>query len=1070
MSSDERASGDGRDVAGARYFDGHPIVNPSNKYCFGKNVVTLKDKKSIDVLQRWLVNPPKETSPTAISAYELAFAVDHVKSESNASQWFVHQNCFNQVYWAGSAWSAIGPELKFYNDTPGNFKGTRFTGKDLPKVQKRKSRRSRTKIKTGDAQTSSIGDGLSKLNLNFEFKAWIKYGATLGAISHEYLNNNITYFMKKQLSNDQFYDIINKQIIPADEVDEIVTSVDQFNKIEACARLGLLEFEPETESVDHLSDDPPDRVGTAVAADTLPFRQLKVSSLHTSIYESQFLESTPYTAVFQQLSARLNDTDASSALRSMLSKTLFNNASALLYLTDKMTKFGGSYRDVAPLCVCQLIINSLEPSIYQTTNPSPTVGDLYSVVSKPKIIPWPSTWGTPAIRVCIVHFSTAMNWIDGTIPLGADKTFSPAALDQTWRMVPFDMQVLQQKLLIPLVMSFIDSSIWNGRINILQKFQNLGLSAEAFSYDSASYIPASNSVSISGVRDIMLVYTPGDAPTGEKFIISDDITIDINDGRTAPVPVDIFPAISAWFAPGREGVICDYFRILADYLSTRLCVGDTAGRATSLVSELSLATPPGKFIKHDSPNDLNGAWSWKRDDKYGKYTVDWLLEGVTAGDSSSFRKRMIGYNFSLLSPLHQYPLGVVKTATVDRAEDWNDPGSKKKYAVARAPFTFWATNTPQKYVTQYQVMMSSSLNRLGTFMYLIAVNLDRYVFQSSSGMQSFSKMVGCAIYDATSAFLQYNDLSTRQWSGLDDDMDASFRNIMVDITRDVTLDMVIHSSPLKLRGFGEWSFDTVTNFYSVNLTDYKVWGSYSVVPIFCAQQWADKFMLDQPQSCPPAESVFVNGARFLAIYLNKCRSGDKSFFNSMLNDLETALPKVKVRSNYVEKVFTEVHWVNNFFWTSVASIPYPGNMGLSSYTYNRSITNLSYFDTVNNDLYLISGLWMNPSPLDYKIYRTSDLRYPDPLPEWLSNAFSWIRDYIAHPAVSGAKTFLATGSLPEAGKEALSKVEQHMDSQLKHERELEQKKAQNQILTDMPNELQAKAALVSTPPPDMPIV
>lgn len=1028
-------------------------------YAFGDNILQIEDFKSVETIQHWLIAPLLNTAPTAISFEEITKTLDDVQTELNSRLWFVHSNCYGETYYAAISWNdAVNPQIyKLDKDTN---PGTDY-------------------FKHSGSQNFSAIEYNKHMILDPNCK-YLLYPEQIPPDIIENFSNHHKRSMNKgylySICNDEFYPPTRlpqgAEFLTRKQASKLSTKhLISYKRKQIAARIEASDG-PRLDDV--TAADPP--TGYNAGADTLPFRRVLSTVRPPSSFTAEYLSKVPYSPVFMQFKAKLDDQDSSTALRSMLSQPLFNNVSALLYLVDKMTKYEGNFKDVHPFVVCMLINYSLCTDIYTAKRLSPCIDSVVEKVLPPIIVDVDDSWYTKKMNICIMSMTNAMTWMEGLIDVPNDSRFKPNLLDETWCMVPFDSRHEQLNILLSLVFSHSGSHWWNGRINIItHELVNITITDAAGKQEEVrrminnTFIPASNSVQFDGYDNIMLVYVAGDGREMNKSFKVGDMTIPITAPNVAPVSFDITSEWKKFFSKGNEPTVIQKFFHVYESLVITSNTGDTLGRSLSIAAELSCSTAPGFLIRHNKDGKLNetidACWSYKPSGSTAfknKFKVNSFFEDVTPTNTRPISKRLIGYNFGHQSPMLQAPIGVTKTKISSQVvETTNHSGTKLSYYNANQ--VIWATDSPRKAYDMYSMHMSTSYYRVATFCKLLILNKTQtYIFQTPGGMCCFIKVLAAALYDCFSSFLLLNDISLRAWGGWDDNFDASFRNLATSTSRIITMDILIHCSPVSFdEKEDEWAFDLIDDWYGIDYSDRNGWAANSCVPICNTRQWlAKNGVFNEPDKKElTLNSFYLDGRRFFGINILSSFKEFKAYLVSIISDQEGKFPLLYISDAFTNAPYYQDIWVNTYSFNSASHNQLNVDLSLTSSTFLKSVSLKVYFDQTTTRMYLVDGDWYANKSVKNLLVQTSDLQFPDP--PWYSNFLSWARDYLIRPAMKGGVKLLETHSPLEGVKEAAKEVEKSMDRRAQNEHEESLKRLETEAASVAPKAAEISAAEIS---------
>lgn len=195
-------------------------------------------------------------------------------------------------------------------------------------------------------------------------------------------------------------------------------------------------------------------------------------------------------------------------------------------------------------------------------------------------------------------------------------------------------------------------------------------------------MPAANSVRIPGPTNIMIVLIDCISSTSPSSIVlpggtndtSPRIPVYRNPANAANQATNITANWLAYWSTANLPHITSNCASVFNELCNLLAVDDACGTAISLASEAMLVNFPGIGMTPDLAGigyagTPHGSWSWGAteydeaggpiDEKNGVIqSTNWRRFWVD--DNEEVRKKLIGFNFSAITPLHQQTTGATK--------------------------------------------------------------------------------------------------------------------------------------------------------------------------------------------------------------------------------------------------------------------------------------------------------------------------------------------------------------------------------------------------------------------------
>ncbi|XP_011686539.1 PREDICTED: uncharacterized protein LOC105449216 [Wasmannia auropunctata] len=750
-------------------------------------------------------------------------------------------------------------------------------------------------------------------------------------------------------------------------------------------------------------DDPtPDQNTGFYYSDIIPVRCVAVSTMICG----RETDPVPYSPQYQILADRLNDPAQTGVLSAVVRGPNVRDATAMSLLVKAMLLRPSTRYEIAAVLRCGAMGLSVgqesyacDPIPYRFVRKPKTVsGTGMDIMQKPGVTP--NAW--KAIAMPLDTFvALENNSYYSTTPDG----FTYGELDVNWTAVPVPSRLLRQSHLLAYLFSFLSSDAWSGTVTYGSVTTRDGPNGKVYKMVE-TYVPVVNSINVPGVRNVCLVLIDETSPncSANVKLSLRDVAVDVPvwKGPQNEVPVSIWALWDKfWNTENIPGIRRDTTFALSE-ICTRLAVSDTCGTALSLLAELYGQWYYGiaPALKHDEPTPDYTAepyGSWTYDGSYLDKTkaMKSHLFNLDQKDKLDARRRSIAYNFSGISPQHEFPTGVVRVRYVGQGE--------------RLRIT-WSTQQPEVAVPAYNIQTMTSVSRVATAMGLILTHTESYRFASPTGFVHWVHMLSCAISFSTSAFLALNDISPRDWAGVDNRYDVAHRDSVLNAIKSamyggITVHLDIENIMSNIQ---EWDLDIMAEYFMLSPYNNVDWMTFSPVPAHCTQQWVDKMGLTGG-TIPKEITMFYYKSRPYMAMKVKREYGEHKFNMVTTIDMYRRFPQAIVREPG-EGYVCLLHWVDNVAGYSNAAcnnnrVLVPTDM-YESLTYCAPVMNIGipYSDTTN--WYIIGSNYEYGDPALSGL-KVTPIQWPGP--PLLETLWQGAKNYILKPAASALAGFLTGG-------------------------------------------------------------
>ncbi|KOX81115.1 hypothetical protein WN51_10040 [Melipona quadrifasciata] len=291
-------------------------------------------------------------------------------------------------------------------------------------------------------------------------------------------------------------------------------------------------------------------------------------------------------------------------------------------------------------------------------------------------------------------------------------------------------------------------------------------------------------------------------PSPDELLVYNETLMPYNNN----IPVSNFGALwKAYWTTGNEKKIKEDTYSAFLEIRNQLEVGPAYSLSVSMVNHSSTAF--GCWSTDTKPLDKNGC-------------VKPELFTTIDKDKMLARRRTMAYNFSHLTPLHNTTIGLTKVHYIMLPEGYLSVTWK---------------DTSCHYPT-YNISTMSSVWRIGTAMGMVLTNYNLVGLMHFGNMTSWIHILSCAHSFNTSALLALNEISPRDWCGLDNRYNTHCNYAISEIKDSLYMEMIMHDIP-------KWDVDIISEYYGVKAYDNVNWLTHSPVPYHCTYQWVTKLGL-----------------------------------------------------------------------------------------------------------------------------------------------------------------------------------------------------------------------------------
>lgn len=720
-----------------------------------------------------------------------------------------------------------------------------------------------------------------------------------------------------------------------------------------------------------------------------------------------------YSTFYNHIVAKLTDPASQSALGAITKGVGTRDAGGILSLAKFLLKSSSTIKEVTPIVRlgCMAMSTSVrayeKETIYYRFLRGWTRGSTDNMgidIIRP-IVPTESRIIAMPLDVFV---ALCNNKYTHNVPM-----FAASGCDVTWTAVPVRNEILNRRWIIPYIASFLTSELWNGTTNfrILGEYSD----SEKMNKRKLGYrvMPAANSVSIPGPRNVILVLADNSTVYTQPRCIVNGTNINVWTGEVnLPEHQSFARMFYDWWNTENAYNIPTDCSAAHHEINTKICTGNSCDLGMSLVAELytrgyqGLRVPvnPERVSEHDWSEPLGGAWRLERGPLAASSRA--LCDGIPLKDEeeiASARRKLLGYSFSAVSSWSRPPSGIAKTRTSELT-DLSDGCGKA---------VVWETTSPTHASEGYVVSTVESPMRVAIYMKLAVTHERPMSFGGGEGMVSWTHMLGMALAAQATLLFSETNLDLGVWSGYKDRSGSIWHGAVMDeaVSRGTNGVARYFNYKEVMGGWDGWDPDVIEEYYGVDPYLDIDWMSHGVCPSYYVNQWVKKMSMGAGVIPEEMTNLLYKGEVYLSICLNE-KALDYRWRVASTIDADRYLPSILVRPTESPLVPLST-WVDQFSYVSLTA---SGSSAVAGKNYLCSQTLL--FPGVDNTLGFVPPLPMYVLDSHYGLrdqnqveMRTGDLRYPDPVP--LDDILRGAKNYLIAPGLAGATDFV-TGGLPGA--------------------------------------------------------
>uniref|UniRef100_A0A2S2NZ08 Uncharacterized protein n=1 Tax=Schizaphis graminum TaxID=13262 RepID=A0A2S2NZ08_SCHGA len=543
------------------------------------------------------------------------------------------------------------------------------------------------------------------------------------------------------------------------------------------------------------------------------------------------------------------------------------------------------------------------------------------------------------------------------------------------------MEQLKDVSVIPYIASFMSSDLFAGRVNHVFKGRYVDTNAVFQARTMALRImPCVNSVSIPGPKKAILVLidcTSTSHPATVTF--GPHMEVPVYDDRANVQAENFGDCWALWYDNNNIAHIADDARRAFSWSDKHLAVENTSSIALSVIAELYGALYNGVSIKpHQNTADYaweepaGGAWSMFNNNTIAtnsRLQTDYWDENPEA--EAAARRRLVGYNFSGISPWHLPPTGMTLT-------DGNDASLFH----GTGHLIRWSEHEVQTRISpNYTLPSMESRVRICTAMELIAVHGNTTTFYNASGMQCHIHMLSAALSAQAATIFSSTNISLACWSGYDSHGDSGFTTEVHQLLIPMATNSIASYTNLRqlMTGWAGWDFDMMSDYFGIDPFDDPNWMSCSPLPFHFVQQWMQKVSLHLGKYPGSERLIPHNNVHHYALVLDEQSLQFRSKSISTI-DADRYLPLAAYRGT-TGAVQHLGAWVDQWSYISNVSSGSTNVLDrtfLESQEFVLSVVDNGISTDSANLLYVVGSTMVQQNE-KYRDASLSDLIWPDPI-------------------------------------------------------------------------------------------
>ncbi|UHK03144.1 MAG: hypothetical protein SOSTV1_gp1 [Sanya orius sauteri totivirus 1] len=765
--------------------------------------------------------------------------------------------------------------------------------------------------------------------------------------------------------------------------------------------------EPKTDAKDP-SPSPPKFY--PVYADILPVR---VCSVTSTLLNSKL---TPqYCELYASVLTKLNDQAGAGMNLNLVHGWASRDSNAMISIVKSLSRTVDSFLEEAALVRIGALAMSLEITIFKNDPVKArfirrATFDRSSDTSTKIVICSSMTKHIKSSKFIVTTPDVLGQYLMNKTPRALNDHFPYNTIDKTWTVIPVRVGFLNSRNLIAYAASFLDSRLWSGSVNWISdvNYKDKSGNTQNFVFNG---MPAVNSVIIPGPHNFMLVlvdqtgsYCPRDVKIGE-------VNIPVwNNINTEPAPQDFLPIWNGFYANGKLETIKDACIATWNEIGSHMASLDTVGRACAVLSDLNIRYSYGiGKQKWEKSGEAKGCWTVGGGPLVSEttnplHTIESrdFLAGAVGASNVDARKRMIGYNFGLLSPSMQYTASLHAAARFKEA----DLGTLVVFDHAEDIIASKRFFNPQ-----YRLHTCTSLYRLGIVLGLLETTHLTVPVSTAGGLQNFITNNAVLMSMAVSAML----ISSRMTANAFNLSDRLMEEVVKDNVRfiiDQAFVQLIYPQDIGLlaRSTEEWAWNCVDDYYDEDIGS-ESWQFFTPLSSPAMIQWwskVDKLAVSAylTPDVMRRRNALGNIKTLLALNLAKASPQD-SIVASMSFDIAT-LPIQMYVSTPDTATERGTVWAEDESYPTCITQLYENLMSRNVFVTKSiiSATKLpAYMDGRESQIHIVGSPMATKTSVAW--FRVSDLILPDPI-SW-ANFLEKARNYVLAPIVQGGLGYLAGG-------------------------------------------------------------
>lgn len=520
----------------------------------------------------------------------------------------------------------------------------------------------------------------------------------------------------------------------------------------------------------------------------IPVRSINVSNALKTQTEREH-SGIPFSTTYALYNELLSDTTSRGTLGANIRGPNVRDIQGVASLCKSISAYTGSLVETAAGVRCMCMSMSLQPQNYMTDI------SVLQMIRKTKAETENRVFVTnikqvnkEAGKIGAITLDNFVAMQHGRFVNEINPVFTPNQIDQTWTAVPVREELIGTTMLLPYIISFLSSKMWNGTVTNVQNY-----SATILTLDNAEEekqlrsvtMPCINSVFIDGPLNVLLVLTSRSEDSSEARLMVGDLAVPIYKRNRAYIPVEYLGTWNAyWRTDNINKIRRDMLHVWKELVSI-FNIYDFEAQVQKTVSELYMGARIGcYFAPSKDKNGMTEVGKYEpyaqgaimltdvldKDAAYGKLCekatvlgreiqgeykyIESIGTNITKEKKleldTEWEETLNAFNFSSLSALHLLPISYTTIDADDEIENCS-----------------WQKSTPDQSRCQYRISTMSSLTRVAAHIGFFERSSYYMDFKEPNAIGGWYHNNSVVMGNLMGLTLAENNTSVRKWTGLD---------------------------------------------------------------------------------------------------------------------------------------------------------------------------------------------------------------------------------------------------------------------------------------------------------------